>query len=361
MLSHILVVSYFSLFLYSIHHHTALFVVYNFEPCVETLESWLQGSEHPCPFSERLLWRMSTQLISALKSVHESSLSCGNALHPSKILIGNLCEDHFRFYINCCGLADVVNGDSSSPAPPTTPTGTAFLSLSALPALTTSGSSSSSATTPATVSPLSTSLPSHSSDELDGNDLRSLGRLILAAALHDLSAFQEENQDKALEQIEGQFSAYFISFVKYLLGLGDSKPSVNEAIAILAPVFASELSSAYTLIDTVTGELEKELQNGRLFRLLAKLNFVVQRPETFRDSSWQAHGGSYLLSIFCDYVFMSDSEDPTDLAHVVNCLNKLDAGSPEKLMLISRDNQDCYVVSYLELKNLLDKTFLQMK
>lgn len=300
----------------------ALFVVYNFIPCVETLETMIQGPGHPSSsnsgfFTEHMLWRMSTQLLSALKHVHENSLICGRALHPSKILISNLCGEQHRFYINCCGLADVVSG-----VPP-------------------------------------------KDDGLAVEDLKSLGRLVLAAALGDPAAFYEKDAsglEKAIELLNGQFSPYFASFVKYLVGLGeDGTPSVNEATTILAPILISELSSAYTFIDTVVSELEKELQNGRLFRLLSKLNFVVQRAETFRDPSWQAHGGSHLLNIFCDYVFMSDTDDPTDLAHVVSCLNKLDAGSPEKLMLISRDNQDCYVVSYLELKNLLDKTFMQMK
>lgn len=293
--------------------YIALFVVYNFIPCAETLESMVQG-RHSQIFTEHILWRMSTQLLSALKTIHENSLICGKTLHPSKILITNLCEEQHRFYINCCGLSDVVSG-----TPP--------------------------------------------KEDLAIEDLKSLGRLILVAALNDPAVFyQMDGLERSIEQLKDHFSAYFVNFVKYLVGICDDRiPSVNEAITILAPVLISELNNAYTFIDSVISDLEKELQNGRLFRLLAKLNFVVQRPETFRDPSWQAHGGSHLLNIFCDYVFMSDSEDPTDLAHVVSCLNKLDAGSPEKLMLISRDNQDCYVVSYLELKGLLDKTFMQMK
>lgn len=37
-----------------------------------------------------------------------------------------------------------------------------------------------------------------------------------------------------------------------------------------------------------------------------------------------------------------------DLSHILTNLNKLDAGVDEKIMLTSRDEQSCLVVSYRE-------------
>lgn len=39
-----------------------------------------------------------------------------------------------------------------------------------------------------------------------------------------------------------------------------------------------------------------------------------------------------------------------DLSHVLTCLNKLDAGIEDKVMLVSRDSQSCLVVSYREVR-----------
>jgi len=47
----------------------------------------------------------------------------------------------------------------------------------------------------------------------------------------------------------------------------------------------------------------------------------------------------------------------TDLAHVLNCLNKLDAGSEERVTLVSRDEQNVLVVTYRELKRGMDSAF----
>ena len=39
-----------------------------------------------------------------------------------------------------------------------------------------------------------------------------------------------------------------------------------------------------------------------------------------------------------------------DLGHIITCLNKLDAGIDEKIQLISRDEQNVFVLSYREVK-----------
>jgi PAB-dependent poly(A)-specific ribonuclease subunit 3 len=61
-----------------------------------------------------------------------------------------------------------------------------------------------------------------------------------------------------------------------------------------------------------------------------------------------------------DYVFHQVDENGSpvvDLAHVIHCLNKLDAGIDEKVMLMSRDEQSCLIVSYRELKQCIMQAF----
>jgi PAB-dependent poly(A)-specific ribonuclease subunit 3 len=46
-----------------------------------------------------------------------------------------------------------------------------------------------------------------------------------------------------------------------------------------------------------------------------------------------------------------------DLSHILTNLNKLDAGTDEKIMLTSRDEHSCLVVSYREIKNCIEAAF----
>jgi len=52
------------------------------------------------------------------------------------------------------------------------------------------------------------------------------------------------------------------------------------------------------------------------------------------DPAWSETGDRYLLKLFRDYVFhqvTADGRPYLDLSHVVYCLNRLDAGSGDKV------------------------------
>ena len=52
------------------------------------------------------------------------------------------------------------------------------------------------------------------------------------------------------------------------------------------------------------------------------------------NPAWAETGDRYILKLFRDYLFHQVSEDGRpwlDMSHVVQCLNKLDAGAPEKV------------------------------
>lgn len=52
------------------------------------------------------------------------------------------------------------------------------------------------------------------------------------------------------------------------------------------------------------------------------------------DVTWSETGDRYMLKLFRDYLFHSVNEDGTpwlDHAHIIQCLNKLDAGTLEKV------------------------------
>ncbi|PIO76431.1 hypothetical protein TELCIR_01495 [Teladorsagia circumcincta] len=99
----------------------------------------------------------------------------------------------------------------------------------------------------------------------------------------------------------------------------------------------------------------QELENGRLFRILSKINTIVERPEHNLDPTWSETGDRFLIKLFRDYVFhqVTESGKPwMDMAHIVQCLNKLDAGVSEKVQLVSRDGNNLIVVSYGDLRRI---------
>ena len=98
--------------------------------------------------------------------------------------------------------------------------------------------------------------------------------------------------------------------------------------------FYTQLDAAQICSDMLENELTKELENGRLFRLIVKLATINERPELNLDPQWSETGDRYMLKLFRDYVFhqvTADGRPYLDVAHVVACLNKLDVGAPDKV------------------------------
>ncbi|KAI8928074.1 hypothetical protein BC831DRAFT_503639 [Entophlyctis helioformis] len=176
------------------------------------------------------------------------------------------------------------------------------------------------------------------------DDLFNFGKLIVALAVGSLPALQ--NLQKCLEHIERFYSPDLRAVVMYLLSNASPYKSIDE----IAKRPAGR-------------QLAREVENGRLFRLVAKLGFVNERPEYELDPTWAETGDTYLLKLFRDYVFHQVDENGApvlEFSHVLQCLNKLDVGVNEKIMLTSRDEQSCLIVSYHELKKCVDTTFREL-
>jgi hypothetical protein len=60
------------------------------------------------------------------------------------------------------------------------------------------------------------------------------------------------------------------------------------------------------------------------------------------------------------FSFEPQGHPEVDLGHVVNCLNKLDAESPENCLLTSRDEDTLMVASYAELARCLKACFAEL-
>src|SRR5690606_33905751 len=103
--------------------------------------------------------------------------------------------------------------------------------------------------------------------------------------------------------------------------------------------FITPFDQALHESDTLRSELSTSLENGRIARLMMKLAIINERPEFNGDPEWSENGERYTLKLFRDYVFHqvdAAGQPVVDLGHIISCLNKLDAGTDERVCLTSR-------------------------
>ncbi|KAH7401250.1 PABP-dependent poly(A) nuclease 3 [Pyrenochaeta sp. MPI-SDFR-AT-0127] len=280
---------------------------------------------------EQVLWGYIVQVASALKTIHGSGLAA-RLITPSKILL----TSKNRIRLNACSIMDIVQFDNARPVA-----------------------------------------------ELQADDFVQLGRLILCIANNNPTAHLQ--MQKSMDYVTRSYTARLKECMQWLLSPQalpgtPSSPTTSSAmqkdidtfLGGIADQFASVFDSELHAQDTLTNTLGRELESSRIVRLLVKLNMINERPEldasqnipgsntTNPSSVWAETGERYYLKLFRDYVFHqvdANGHPVTDLAHVLDCLNKLDAGTDEKIALISRDEQNVLIVSYREIKRALESSF----
>eukprot|EP01135_Chromosphaera_perkinsii_P000150 Nk52_evm46s32 gene=Nk52_evmTU46s32 len=295
----------------------SLAFVYDYHPGSETLMNRHFRVERKGFLQEAVLWSYIIQLTSALRAVHSSGLAC-RVIDPTKMIF----TGKNRLRINCVCIYDILTFESVA-------------NKNVIP---------------------------HFQQE----DLIALGRLILALACNSLSALQRENFNQSVERISMHYSTDLKNLVVYLLASPQPHgrlKNVNDLMPMIGARFYTEIECLSLYNDVLEGELSKELENGRLFRLLSKLGFINERPEYDMDMRWADTGDRYILKLFRDYVFhqvLEDGSPVLDLGHVVQTLNKLDSGFQEKICLFSRDEQSILIVSFKDLKNCIERCFNEL-
>ncbi|XP_044237657.3 PAN2-PAN3 deadenylation complex subunit PAN3 isoform X8 [Ursus arctos] len=283
--------------------------------------------QHAGLLPESLIWAYIVQLSSALRTIHTAGLAC-RVMDPTKILITGKTRatavtlSSFLLRVNCVGVFDVLTFDNSQNNNP--------LALMA---------------------------------QYQQADLISLGKVVLALACNSLAGIQRENLQKAMELVTINYSSDLKNLILYLLTDQNRMRSVNDIMPMIGARFYTQLDAAQMRNDVIEEDLAKEVQNGRLFRLLAKLGTINERPEFQKDPTWSETGDRYLLKLFRDHLFHQVTEAGApwiDLSHIISCLNKLDAGVPEKISLISRDEKSVLVVTYSDLKRCFENTFQEL-
>ncbi|CAL4132405.1 unnamed protein product, partial [Meganyctiphanes norvegica] len=269
----------------------------------------------PGLLSESTLWNYIIQLTGALRTIHTGGLSC-RTLDPTKIL---LTDNKSRIRINCCGILDVLNFDPNAASP-----------LAAMP-------------------------------QYQQEDLVNLGKLMVALACNSVVALQRDNIQGALELINRSYSRDLAMLLVCLLTSQRIK-TINDVMPMIGARFYTALETSNQRADAYECEMGKEIHNGRLFRLLAKLNTIVDRPHLNLDNTWCETGDRYMLKLFRDFVFhqLIQRGRPGAEGIKMTVIEELLLPKAPIICLMSHDEQNILVTSYAELKRCFERSFAEL-
>uniref|UniRef100_A0A1B0FP62 Pan3 C-terminal knob domain-containing protein n=1 Tax=Glossina morsitans morsitans TaxID=37546 RepID=A0A1B0FP62_GLOMM len=247
-------------------------------------KSNLQRTNNGPLLPEATIWAIIMQLTAGLRAIHQAGLAC-KVLDPTKIIVTGK-----RVRFSFCGTSDIAQFD------------------------------------PNTANPLAV-ISMHQQE-----DLTALGRLVLALACRCLQSVQRDSVQSSIEMISRHYSSDLRNFIVYLFTTTQRR-SVTDLMPMIGARFYTQLDALQSQCDMQEDELSKEMENGRLYRILVKLNCINERPGFNLDCTWSETGDRYMLKLFRDYLFHSTTEDGRpwlDHAHIVQSLNKLDVGSMER-------------------------------
>lgn len=274
-------------------------------------ERFLSGSRRR--FNEDTLWMIIIQVISALRIIHANNLAA-RTIHSSKVLINN--QDRIR--INCVGINDYFYFDNRA-----------------------------------------TEIKKRQME-----DIIHLGELILKFAC--LS--HEKDTLSKMKDVQATYSGELHNILCRLLALPrqniqPSFPSLEELQLLISTKMFTLTDRLWSNYDSLENELYKEYENGRLLRLLVKLGLINERPEFDKSSNWSETGDRYLIKLFRDYVFhqVDEQGNPViDYGYVIDCLNKLDLASDEKILLMTRDERSMLLLKYEDIHRCIHEAYKEL-
>ena len=259
---------------------------------------------------EQLLWSYVVQIANALKAIHNMGLAA-RLMDAKRWLLTD--DDRIRF--NACGLADILDPSSA-------------------PLL-----------------------------EFQRTDLHHLGKLIFT-----LGTANAHNKVRPADHFARIYSTRLKTTVEWLQSQTispESTGTIDDLLHIIATNSIDAFDASLRLDDTLMYNLNRELENSRLVRLLFKLNAINERPEYENDLQWRDQGQRNVLKLFRDYVFHqvdAHGNPVVDMGHMLMCLNKLDAGVEERVTLVGRGAQEqaACVVSFRELKTAVEGACVEL-
>ena len=289
----------------------ALFFQHHYLPGSLSLREMYVDRRGTHVLSENILWSIATQIIAAVRVVHRSNMAV-RCISINRILY----TGHHRYVISGVGVLDVLEYESKKRV-----------------------------------------------TDLQREDMAALGHVLIQTACRSMQA--SHNMRKSIDFVTTHYSEDLKNFILILLS-PSTTTTVNDicTLPFMASHFLDDLDRVYSINISLDTELEKECENGRILRLLFKLNSINDRSHLLSDDTWAETGNRYLLKLFRDYVFhqVNESEAPRlDLGHVLECLNKVDVGSEEQVLLTSADGKSILLLTYNDIKRCLEQSWLELQ
>ncbi|CAM1501597.1 Fc.00g035810.m01.CDS01 [Cosmosporella sp. VM-42] len=311
------VVSIIDAFTTRVFGDSSLVFVHDYHPLSKTLAEVhltpnpAHGARYQAksPIAETVLWGYISQIANALKAIHSINLAA-RCIDASKILL----TDKNRIRLSACSILDVVQFETRRPI-----------------------------------------------QEIQQEDFIQFGKLLLCLTTNTLP-IQLTNLKLSMEQMSRTYSAEMRDTILWLLTPQQpaGQKGIDEFIRGIAGHIVASFDQSLHASDSLNANLYREVENGRIARLMMKLGTVNERQEFDGDRAWSENGERYMLKLFRDYVFHqvdSNGNPALDMGHMLRCLSKLDAGTDERICLTSRDEQTSFLVSYKELKKALGTAF----
>ncbi|OQR76591.1 PAB-dependent poly(A)-specific ribonuclease subunit pan3-like [Tropilaelaps mercedesae] len=288
---------------------------YDYHPNARTLQQFCVDPQGYA-ITEYVIWSFTTQLVSALRAIHRDHLAV-RTLCPQRVLVTGV--DNCTVRINSVAISDVIE-------------------VADLPHLEVLQYCADVYEAPA---------------EYRQQDIVQLGEVV-------------QFMVGCLEQQGLKPSGELEYFVKSLTT--GKFQIMDDAIEALGPRVFNQLDEIQAHKNVLEGELFKEIDNGRLFRLMTMVLQAVWECQSAEVDDLDE--ASLLIRLFGDFLFRNES-----LYHIVSALNKLDAGARTNIHLSTSSplphsyrsdgtrfgscGQHCYVVTYEELRAIFHQRYMQ--
>ena len=251
---------------------------------------------------ENVIWNYMVQIANALKTIHTTGIAA-RLVESGKMLITD--ENRVRF--NGCAIADVLDPANSNVA------------------------------------------------HLQQQDLEDFGNLVIW-----LATFQPPN--KPVEYLLRSYHPHLTNAVEWLV---HSEPhhTIDHFLEHISFAVLDSFNASLQLDDNLQFNLNRELENSRIVRLLLKLNSINERPEHEEDTSRSEYSPRGQVKLFRDYIFHqvdAQGRPSLDAGHMIACLNKLDVGLDEKVPLTTRDGKSVIIVTYREMKQAIESAWIDL-
>ncbi|OON14411.1 hypothetical protein X801_09795 [Opisthorchis viverrini] len=315
---------------------SAAVVVYEYTPCSSTLQQThmsdpMKLTSFSSPFNisrtvrphsalksgpsdlgmlpETTLWSYLVQLVHGIRFIHQQVHRACGILDPTKVLI----QDGTRLRINCFGLKDILFHQSQDP----------------------------------------------NLAEDQAGDFVQLGKLLVGAACGTAEAIQTNQRVTSFNLLQRTYRPEMVTLLRGLIS--GQITGVDQLMRATSPYVYDQLTTVSDHSDFLERQLFLGMECDRLFRLICKLQSIVERNDrNGTNPDWSETGDRYMLKLFRDFVFHQTDQlgaPYLDLSHIITTLNKVEASSHERLCLVSRDSQNVILMTYADIKQWLDSSF----